>query len=137
MASPVHFPSPEFSIGERDTRMKARISLVALGLAALLAGSAVLPPKGKAQETSTEGSKRKVRHDVTPAYPALAKEMHVMGRVKLEATISADGHVLSTKVVGGSPLLVNAAVDAMKQWRFEPGPKDTTETFVFDFDSPD
>jgi len=117
--------------------MRARISLVALGLAALLAGSAVLPPQGKAQEASTDGSKRKVRHDVTPAYPPLAKEMHLMGRVKLETTIGADGHVLGTKVVGGSPLLVNAAVDAMKQWRFEPGPKDTTETFVFDFDSPD
>ena len=117
--------------------MRARISLVVLGLAALFAGSAVLPPQGKAQEASTDGSKRKVRHDVAPAYPALAKEMHVMGRVKLKTTIAADGHVLGTKVVGGSPLLVNAAVDAMKQWRFEPGPKDTTETFVFDFDSPD
>lgn len=116
--------------------MRARISLLALGLAALLAGSAVLPPRGKAQETSTDGAKRKVRHDVTPVYPPLAKEMHLIGRVKLETTISADGRVLSTKVVGGSPLLINAAIEAMKQWRFEPGPKDTTETFVFDFNSP-
>ena len=97
-----------------------------------------MAPKGAAQEeTSTGGSKRKVEHNVTPVYPDLARQMHVIGRVKIETTIAADGHVLNTKVVGGSPLLVNAALDAMKQWRFEPGPTDTTETFVFDFDTPE
>jgi len=96
-----------------------------------------LPPRGTAQEASAVAPKRRVQRNVTPVYPQLAKEMHVMGKVKLEATIAADGHVLSTKVVGGSPLLVNAAVDAMKQWRFEPATRDTTETFVFDFNSPD
>jgi TonB family protein len=106
-------------------------------LAAVLAGSALVPPRGTAQDASSDASKRKVRHDVTPVYPELAREMHVMGRVKIETTIAADGHVLNTKVVGGSPLLVNAALDAMKQWRFEPGPRDTTETFVFDFDKPE
>jgi outer membrane biosynthesis protein TonB len=40
-------------------------------------------------------------------------------------------------VVEGGPLLVNAALNAIKEWRFEPGPKDTTETFEFDFDKPD
>jgi TonB family protein len=59
--------------------------------------------------------------------------MNVAGRVKIEATIAADGHVLNTRVVGGSPLLVNAALDALKKWRFEPAPKDTTEAFEFEF----
>jgi TonB family protein len=117
--------------------MKPRIWMVGLGLAALLAGSALLPPRGMSQEASTDAAKRKVRHDVTPVYPQLARQMHVIGRVKLETTIAADGHVLSAKAVGGSPLLINAALDAMKQWRFEPGPRDTTETFVFDFSDPE
>ncbi|HEX4004172.1 MAG TPA: energy transducer TonB [Candidatus Acidoferrales bacterium] len=117
--------------------MKARIGTVGLLLAALLAASVLLPPRGKAQEAPAGGSKRKVERNVTPVYPGLAREMHVMGRVKLETTIAADGHVLDTKVVGGSPLLVNAAIDAMKQWRFEPGPRNTTEEFVFDFDKPE
>jgi TonB family protein len=115
--------------------MRPRIWL--LGLTMVLGGWALLPPKAAAQETSTEAPKRKVRHDVMPIYPELAKQMHVIGKVKLETTIAADGHVLNTKVIGGSPLLINAALDAMKQWRFEPGPKDTTETFVFDFDKPE
>ncbi|HEX4073795.1 MAG TPA: energy transducer TonB [Candidatus Acidoferrales bacterium] len=96
-----------------------------------------MPLKGMSQEASTDTVKRKVQHDVTPVYPQLARQMHVMGKVRLETTIAADGHVLGVKALGGSPLLINAAVDAMKQWRFEPGPRDTTEAFVFDFNNPE
>jgi TonB family protein len=103
--------------------MRPRIWLVGLGLAMVFGGLELLTPTAAAQETSTDAHKREVRHDLMPAYPELAKDMHVIGRVKLEATIAADGHVLGAKVVGGSPLLINAALDAMKQWRFEPGPK--------------
>jgi len=118
--------------------MRRRFLVVGLALAVVLGGSILLPPRGAAQEeTSTGASKRKVERDVTPVYPELARQMHVMGKVKIETTIAADGHVLNTKVLGGSPLLINAALDAMKQWRFEPGPRDTTETFVFDFNTPD
>jgi TonB family protein len=114
--------------------MKLRVWLAGLGLALVLGGSALLPPKGTAQEASADASKRKVRTKVAPEYPALAKQMNVTGKVKIETTIAADGHVLNTKVIGGSPLLVNAALEAVKKWRFEPGPKDTTEVIEFEFD---
>jgi len=104
-----------------------------LGLALVLAGSAVLPQKAFAQDNSSDSGKRRVRTRVVPDYPALAKQMNVTGKVKIEATIAADGHVISTKVVGGSPLLVNAALDALKKWRFEPAAKDTTEVIEFEF----
>jgi len=90
-------------------------------------------PKASAQESSTEANKRKVRSKVVPDYPPLAKQMNVTGKVKIETTIAADGHVVNTKVIGGSPLLVNAALDALKKWRFEPAAKDTTETIEFEF----
>jgi protein TonB len=103
-------------------------------MALLLGGSAaVLMPKASAQESSTEANKRKVRSKVVPDYPPLAKQMNVTGKVKIETTIAADGHVVNTKVIGGSPLLVNAALDALKKWRFEPAAKDTTETIEFEF----
>lgn len=70
-----------------------------------------------------------------PEYPALAKQMNVRGKVKIEATVSADGRVISTKVVGGSPLLVNVAADSVKKWRFEPESKETTELVEFDFNA--
>jgi len=107
--------------------------LAVLGLALVLGGAVVLPPKNFAQDSSAESTKRKVRSKVAPDYPALAKQMNISGHVKIEATVAADGHVVSTKPVGGSPLLVEAAMDALKKWRFEPGPKDTTEVIGFDF----
>lgn len=113
--------------------MKLRVSIVGVGLALLLGGSALVPPKGTAQDAATDTAKRKVRSKVAPEYPALARQMNVTGKVKIETTIAADGHVLGTKVIGGSPLLVNAALDAVKRWRFEPGPKDTTEVIEFEF----
>jgi protein TonB len=113
--------------------MKQHVTPAALALTLLLAGSAVLPPKASAQDATTEAGKRKVRSKVVPEYPTLAKQMNVTGKVKIEATIAADGHVLTTRVVGGSPLLVNAALDAVKKWRFEPAPKDTTEVVEFEF----
>jgi TonB family protein len=117
--------------------MKLRVWIVGVGLALLLGGSALLPPKGTAQDASTDNAKRKVRTKVAPEYPPLAKQMNVTGKVKIETTIAADGHVLNTKVIGGSPLLVNAALDAVKKWRFEPGPKDTTEVIEFEFSGQD
>jgi TonB family protein len=132
MALPVHFPPLGFPWGGEES-MRLKVWLAGIGVALLLVGSAaVLMPKASAQESSTE-VKRKVRSKVVPDYPPLAKQMNVTGKVKIETTIAADGHVVSTKVIGGSPLLVNAALDALKKWRFEPSAKDTTETIEFEF----
>jgi TonB family protein len=101
--------------------------------ALFLFASAAHVPKVGAQETSTDVAKRKVKTRVVPDFPVLAKQMNVTGKVKIEVTISPDGHVTSTKVVGGSPLLVGAALDALKKWRFEAAPKESTEIIEFNF----
>jgi TonB family protein len=80
-----------------------------------------------AQETAAAPAARKVRTKTLPEYPLLARQLNVTGKVKLEITIAADGHVVSTRTIGGSPLLVGPASDAVKKWRYEPGPKETTE----------
>jgi len=113
--------------------MNRNLTIATLGLVLLTGGSLASSPKSNAQDASQDTSKRKVRTHVTPEYPPLARKMNVTGRVKIETTIAADGHVVETKVVGGSPLLVNAAADALKKWRFEPGPKETTEIIEFEF----
>jgi TonB family protein len=110
-----------------------RVVFITIGMALVLGGSAMVPRKVLAQDTAGEAGKRKVRNKVSPEYPLLAKQMNVTGKVKIEATVSADGHVTSTKVVGGSPLLVNAALEAVKQWRFEPAAKESTEIVEFAF----
>ena len=113
--------------------MKGKLGIAALGLVVLLGGALASPTKSCAQDASSESVKRKVKTRVLPDYPPLAKQMRVTGRVKIETTIAPDGRVSSTKVVGGSPLLVNAALDAVKKWRFEPSAKESVETIEFEF----
>jgi protein TonB len=113
--------------------MRLRSYVALWGLAALLAGSLAVAPKAPGQENSAETTKRKVRTRTVPDYPPLARRLNVSGKVKIEATIAADGHVTTTKVVGGSPVLVNSALEALKKWRFEPAAKDTTEIIEFEF----
>ena len=75
---------------------------------------------------------RKVKTQVDPIYPELAKSMHLNGTVRVEVTVSEKGDVRNTKVVGGNPVLADAAVKAVQKWRFEPGPEET-KVLTFDF----
>ncbi len=59
-------------------------------------------------------------YKVTPAYPAIAKATHTSGTVSLAATISKMGTIENLRVVSGSPLLRQAAMDAVRQWRYRP-----------------
>ena len=85
------------------------------------------------QSASTDEGKRKVKSKVSPAYPELAKRMNVTGKVKIEVVITPDGRVKSTRVIGGHPLLVQACQDAVKEWKFAPGPEETTQIVEFEF----
>jgi protein TonB len=60
-------------------------------------------------------------HDVTPQYPQMAKIARVQGPVVLAAVIGKDGAIQNLRVVStASPLLNQAAVEAVKQWRYRP-----------------
>jgi protein TonB len=56
---------------------------------------------------------------VPPAYPALAKAQHVAGNVRIDALIDANGRVTTMKVVSGPSLLHQAAMDALRQWKYQ------------------
>ncbi len=60
---------------------------------------------------------------VAPAYPELARRMHVSGKVVLLVTIQPDGKVSATKLESGHALLAPAAEDAVSRWRFAPNPE--------------
>jgi len=59
---------------------------------------------------------------VPPVYPELAHRMHVGGKVVLLVEIQPDGSVSDTKVESGHALLVPAAQDAVRKWKFAPNP---------------
>jgi TonB family protein len=70
-------------------------------------------------------SSRKVKSRVSPQYPELAKKMNITGSVKLELLVAANGQVKTVKTLGGHPLLIDAAQNAVKQWKYEPGQEGT------------
>lgn len=59
-------------------------------------------------------------HQVQPVYPQPAKIARIQGTVQLAAIIARDGTIANLRVLSGSPLLVSAAVDAVRQWRYRP-----------------
>ena len=99
-------------------------------LAAVVGFVLLHPLSSHAQDQIT----RKVKSRVSPAYPELARRMSIAGVVKVQVVVAPNGTVKSTKVVGGHPLLVTAAVDAVKKWRFEPAADETTGVVEFKFD---
>ena len=72
---------------------------------------------------------------VTPAYPELARRMHVTGKVVLLVSIQADGKVSATKVESGHALLAPAAQDAVSRWRFAPAPEASESEIDVNFDA--
>jgi TonB family protein len=95
----------------------------------ILAGAAVLAQTA----ASIEDSKRRIKFKTNPQYSELARQMKLSGKVKIELVIAPDGHVKSSRAVGGHPLLVQSCQDAVKDWKFEAAPEETTQIIEFDF----
>lgn len=58
--------------------------------------------------------------EVKPVYPALARQARIQGTVRIEAIISREGLIRDARVVSGHPLLIAAALDAVRQWQYRP-----------------
>src|SRR5438876_766722 len=100
------------------------------------------PPPPPPQRVRVGGSvaQASLQSQVKPVYPPLAKQARIQGAVVLEAEISKEGTIENLKVITGHPLLIQAAIDAVKQWRYkptmlnnEPVPVVTTITVNFAF----
>jgi TonB family protein len=76
---------------------------------------------------------RRVKTKVAPAYPDLARRLNVRGTVKVLVVVAPNGTIKESKVIGGNPVLVNAAMDALKKWTFETASEESTGTLEFKF----
>jgi protein TonB len=86
-------------------------------------GSAAPPPKVATPQKlriSTGVAEGLKVHDVTPTYPQMARIAHIQGDVLLQATISKTGVIENLRAVQGHPILIQAAMDAVKQWKYKP-----------------
>lgn len=97
--------------------------------ALFLFGGAIVPRQAFAQGELT----RKVTSKVSPTYPDLARRMSIRGTVKMIVVVSPEGNLKNARVVGGNPILVNAALNAVKKWKFEPAQDESTGTVEFTF----
>jgi protein TonB len=80
------------------------------------------PPKPTVSRIRQGGNVQAARliNRVTPVYPPLARQTRISGTVRLHAIIGKDGSVQSLTLESGHPLLVQAALDAVRQWRYQP-----------------
>ena len=116
-------------------KMQQWVAGLWLGLVVATAVVAIVcpVPAMAQQETKTEELTRKPKTRVSPVYPDLARRMSISGTVRLAVVVAPNGQVKTTKAIGGHPILVNAAMDAMKQWKFEPAQAESTGVVEFKF----
>ena len=83
-------------------------------------------PAAPAAQVPVGGQVKQARllSSVPPAYPAMAKAQHVSGGVTIDALVDASGRVTKMKVLSGPTLLEQAAMDALRQWKYEPATLD-------------
>jgi TonB family protein len=67
---------------------------------------------------------RKIKTRVTPEYPELARKVRLSGIARVEFTVTPEGAVKDVKELGGNPVLLEALVRAVKQWKYEPASKE-------------
>ncbi len=73
---------------------------------------------------------RAIKSRVAPVYPELAKRMKISGVVRVEATVDADGKVTDAKTISGNRMLGAAAEEAVRKWKYAPGPASTVQVDV-------
>jgi protein TonB len=79
-----------------------------------------LPTPVKRMRIASRVAEANLIHDVTPLYPPEAGRARIEGTVVLMAVIGTDGSVKDVRVESGLPILAQAAMDAVKQWRYKP-----------------
>jgi protein TonB len=78
------------------------------------------PALAKPPRVSTGVAQPVLVHRVEPMYPAMAKQTGIQGAVVLDAVVDTTGKVAQVRVVKGNSLLAAAAVQAVRQWRYQP-----------------
>jgi TonB family protein len=89
-----------------------------------------------AQDSETTREARELVRKVAPIYPELAKRLQITGIVKLRATVAPNGSVRLVEPVGGNPVLMKAAQEAVRDWKYAPIRDETRELIELRFNTP-
>jgi TonB family protein len=115
----------------RRTQNESRL-LVAFVL--LMTSVSLLSLPLAAQSSEQDSSDRKVITRVEPEYPDALKRLYIGGVVRVEVLVAPNGVVKSTRLLGGSPILGQSTMKAVKQWRYAPASSEETLTVKLEFD---
>ena len=107
--------------------------LVTLSQLVIVVLLSLTPSVAQVQEQSSK--ERKLITRVEPEYPETLKRLYIGGVVRVEVEIEPSGVVKSTKLLGGSPILGQSTMKAIKQWRYAPAASEETLTVKIEFDS--
>ena len=110
-----------------------RLGSVLLVLLSVMAVGGVVG-RAAAQIYDQGDSDRKVVSRVDPEYPDALKKLYIGGVVRVEVQVAANGSVKNTKLLGGSPILGQSTMKAVKQWRYAPAAGEETLTVKVEFD---
>lgn len=100
-----------------------------------LLGVLMLPAVfGAAQSYEASGAERKVVTRVEPDYPDALKRLYIGGVVRVEVDVAPNGTVKSAKLLGGSPILGQSTMKAVKLWKYAPAAAEETLTVKVEFD---
>ncbi len=108
--------------------MKYRFLVIMLTLSSLWV------PASFGQSAEDAGGRR-VLQRVSPAYPSVARNLHITGAVRVEALVGSNGTVKSVAIKGGHPMLAQAAAEAVAKWKWAPASHETEEPVLIDFTS--
>jgi TonB family protein len=106
-----------------------------LPLLVCVAAAGVLSGSFSCAQEDGAAIERKVVSKAAPVYPDLARKLSLRGVVKLIVVIAPDGKVKSAEVVGGNPVLTQAAIEAVLKWRYEAAPQQTHGIVELRFDA--
>ncbi len=108
--------------------MRMRFFLILSGLLTISLGFAF----AQTQDSSKQQD-RKIVQQVIPRYPEIARRINLAGTVKVTAVVAPDGKVTAVQPVGGNPVLLQAAQDAVSQWRFAPAAGESRQVIELHF----
>jgi TonB family protein len=115
-------------------KISYEVNAAALGHAGIRYGANIAAAQDSRIPSNIEiGGSRELKFQKSPVYPAMLQKMNYKGAVQLEAMVMADGTGKEVRVLGGHPLLAQAAVQAVLQWRYEPAGKETVEVVKINF----
>jgi TonB family protein len=120
---------PDSANRRTDSQCRLVLLLSLLMLSGLL-NSAPLA----AQSTEQSSSDRKLVTRVEPEYPDALKRLYIGGVVRVEVVLAPNGVVKSTTLLGGSPILGQSTMKAIKQWKYAPAASEETFTVKIEFD---